>query len=83
MQLFNYIRKCLATELQLIQAATGESPSGLNHLISSRASDIMHKIEMLRRKSSGTSDLLRSMEEQQESFAIRYHDCTKLNGKSF
>lgn len=51
LQLYNYIRQCLATEMRLIQAATGEGFQGLPNLLGNSAStEIMHKLEVLRNR---------------------------------
>lgn len=48
MQLFNYVRQCLATEVRLIQAA-GENFLGMpNLMVSNSGTEVMHKIEVLR-----------------------------------
>lgn len=48
MQLFNYVRQCLATEVRLIQAA-GENFLGMpNLMVSNSGTEVLHKIEVLR-----------------------------------
>ncbi|GLV38891.1 Signal-transducer and activator of transcription protein at 92E [Carabus blaptoides fortunei] len=81
MQLFSYVRQCLSTEMRLIQAAGGEGPSGMTPLAvgASTGADILHKLELLRRHTQDSGEDLRRMEQEQESFALQYHECTKLN----
>lgn len=51
MQLFSYVRQCLATEMRLVQAANGEALSGLaNLMISNSGAEVFHKIDILRRR---------------------------------
>lgn len=51
MQLFSYVRQCLATEMRLVQAANGEALSGLaNLMISNSGAEVLHKIDILRRR---------------------------------
>lgn len=44
------------------------------------STEISHQIECLRRSTQETGDELRKMEQEQESFALQYHECTKVNG---
>lgn len=50
MQLFNYVRQCLATELRLIQIAGVEGPANMDLLGASTGAEVIHKLELLRRK---------------------------------
>ncbi|VEN37707.1 unnamed protein product [Callosobruchus maculatus] len=80
MQLFTYVRNCLAAEMRLIQNASGESLAGLpNMIISNSGAEVMHKIDILRNRTQSTAEELRRMEQEQEAFAIQYHECTKIN----
>lgn len=55
MQLFNYVRQCLATEVRLIQAA-GENYLGMPNLgISNSGTEVMHKIEILKTRTQVSS----------------------------
>lgn len=50
MQLFNYVRQCLATEVRLISAA-GENFLGMpNMMVSNAGTEVMHKIDVLRNR---------------------------------
>ena len=68
-----------------------------NLMISNSGTEVLHKIDILRRRTqvSGervdvaffkglfkdTADDLRRMEQEQEAFALQYHECTKINGE--
>lgn len=83
MQLFTYVRQCLATEMRLIQAASGEIPTGLPNIpISNVTAEVARQVDVLQRRTEDTAKDLRKLEEDQESFALQYHECTKINGKS-
>lgn len=82
MQLFTYVRQCLATEMRLIQAASGEIPNGLPNIpISNVTAEVARQVDILRHRTEDTAKDLRKLEEDQESFALQYHECTKINGK--
>lgn len=57
MQLFTYVRQCLATEMRLVQAAGGESFTGLP-LISSTSAEVLHKIDVLRGRTQVNNQVL-------------------------
>lgn len=51
MQLFNYVRQCLATEVRLIQAVTGEILTGLPlGLQDSSTTDVVRKLDVLKQR---------------------------------
>lgn len=51
MQLYTYVRQCLATELRLVQASNGESLSGMSTLmVSHSGTEVLHKMDILRRR---------------------------------
>lgn len=43
--------------------------------------EIVNELEILHRRTRETADELRHLEQEQESFALQYHDCTKINGE--
>lgn len=43
--------------------------------------EIVSELDILHRRTRETADELRQLEQEQESFALQYHDCTKINGK--
>ncbi|KAK9870367.1 hypothetical protein WA026_007935 [Henosepilachna vigintioctopunctata] len=77
LQLFTYVRQCLATEFGLIQQASGEVVPGLS--MKNSGAETLHKIDILRRRTQDTAADLRRMEEDQEAFHLQYHECTKIN----
>ena len=50
-------------------------------LISDSNAEIAQQLDYLRRRTQETGEDLRKMEQEQEAFALQYHECTKLNGK--
>lgn len=49
MQLFSYVRQCLATEMRLIQSAGVEGPSGMTPLVgTTTGADVSNKLHILR-----------------------------------
>nr|KAF7389710.1 hypothetical protein H0235_018194 [Vespula pensylvanica] len=83
--LFKIIRHCLGTEMKLV--AQVENLGGLMNMAAGRVglmvgdavAEIAQQVEVLRRKTQETGEDLRKMEQEQEAFAISYHECTKLN----
>ena len=51
----------------------------VNLMASDSATEIAQQLESLRCRTQDTGEELRKMRQEQESFAIAYHDCTKLN----
>ncbi|XP_017772136.1 PREDICTED: signal transducer and activator of transcription 5B isoform X2 [Nicrophorus vespilloides] len=80
-RLYSYIKQCLATEVRIIQSALGSEALGMSNIASANSSgvDVMHKVDVLRRRTQETSEDLRRLEQDQEAFAIQYHECTKMN----
>ncbi|XP_066996363.1 signal transducer and activator of transcription 5B isoform X2 [Anabrus simplex] len=82
--LFRIIRHCLSTEMKLVQQVEnvalgqGMAPAGLPLLPDSSA-EIAQQLDYLRRRTQETGEDLRKMEQEQEAFALQYHECTKLN----
>lgn len=44
-------------------------------------SELAQQLDLLRRRTHDTAEDLRKMEQDQEAFALHYHECTKINGK--
>lgn len=51
----------------------------MNLMIGDSVAEIVQQVEALRRKMYESGEDLRRMEQEQEAFAISYHECTKLN----
>ncbi|XP_018340106.1 PREDICTED: signal transducer and activator of transcription 5B [Trachymyrmex septentrionalis] len=83
MSLYKIIRHCLGTEMKLV--AEAEHLGGLissdrvSLMIGDTVTEIAHQVDILRRKTYETGEDLRKIEQEQESFALSYHECTKLN----
>ncbi|XP_071530717.1 signal transducer and activator of transcription 5B isoform X2 [Panulirus ornatus] len=79
--LVSIIRECLKTELHLVQQH--ESMLGAvtqtTSMIMEPCAEIVSELEILHRRTRETADELRHLEQEQESFALQYHDCTKIN----
>lgn len=48
-------------------------------MVGDAVAEIAQQVEGLRRRTQETGEDLRRMEQEQEAFAISYHECTKLN----
>ncbi|XP_022902294.1 signal transducer and activator of transcription 5B isoform X2 [Onthophagus taurus] len=82
MMLFNYIRRCLQTENQIVMRANGDTSGGLPHMLMSNSGvEILQQLDVLRHKTQETGEKVRSMESEQEAFALHYHECTKINAQ--
>ncbi|XP_046639018.1 signal transducer and activator of transcription 5B-like isoform X2 [Daphnia pulicaria] len=79
--LLRIIRHCLGTELKLVQQAENMSlgmscnPSAL---LPDASGEILQQLEILRQRTQETSEDLRRMEQEQEAFALEYHELTKI-----
>lgn len=82
MALFAYIRHCLTTEVRLLQQLNGETFQGLRNLPPSRGVEVLRNLDILRRRVHETTEHISCMGQEQENFALQYHECTKTNGKS-
>ncbi|KAJ8681673.1 hypothetical protein QAD02_017465 [Eretmocerus hayati] len=84
--LFKIVRHCLVTEMNLVSQVESLG-AGLMNMAGSRVglmmgdavAEIAQQLEVLRRRTQETGEDLRKIEQEQESFAIAYHECTKLN----
>ncbi|KAL0269585.1 UNVERIFIED_CONTAM: hypothetical protein PYX00_007268 [Menopon gallinae] len=78
--LIRLVKQCLNNELKLVQQFESGIARGLSLPIMPDAmSELTHQLETLRRRTQATAEELRKMEQEQEAFAIHYHDCTKIN----
>lgn len=48
-------------------------------MVGSAMTEIAQQVEILKRMTQETGEDLRKIEQEQEAFAISYHECTKLN----
>ncbi|KAK3888457.1 hypothetical protein Pcinc_007483 [Petrolisthes cinctipes] len=77
--LVSIVRECLKIELNLVQQhenmlGVGSTPS----LVMEPCAEIVSELEILKRRTQETQDELRQLEQEQESFALQYHDCAKI-----
>lgn len=78
--LFTFIRQCLATEMKYLQAAGADFMGMAPTLaISNSATEILNRLDALRRMTQATAEDTRKLEQDQEAFALQYHECTKVN----
>lgn len=49
-------------------------------LMPDSVAEIAQQVDLLRRRTTDTGQDLRKMEQEQEAFALHYHECTKSNG---
>lgn len=82
LNLLRIVKHCLNTELKLVQQVEAMGIGLMNHsgfLGDTTAAEIMSQLELFRTRTTETGEDLRKMEQEQEAFAIQYHECTKLN----
>ncbi|XP_014484889.1 PREDICTED: signal transducer and activator of transcription 5B isoform X2 [Dinoponera quadriceps] len=82
--LFKIIKHCLALEMKYVQQVEGSLGTPLPNIPSNRLImpvDIIQQLTALRQKAVDCADDIRKMEHEQESFALSYHECTKLNAQ--
>ncbi|XP_015116346.1 signal transducer and activator of transcription 5B [Diachasma alloeum] len=84
--LFRIIRHCLGTEMKLVAQVEnlGGALMSMAHgrvglMVGDAVAEIAQQVEALRRRTQETGEDLRKMEQEQEAFAISYHECTKVN----
>lgn len=80
MYLYEYVRQCLFTEMKLIKEAGGDYslfPTGFEQ--PNISTEVIRKIDILRTRTQETSEDLGKLKQEQESFALQYHEMTKLN----
>ncbi|XP_026823730.1 signal transducer and activator of transcription 5B isoform X2 [Ooceraea biroi] len=86
MTLFRIIRHCLGTEMKVLSQVENLGGSlmnmaddRVNMMIGDAVAEIAQQVDLLRRKTFESGEDLRRMEQEQEAFALSYHECTKLN----
>uniref|UniRef100_A0A0V0G7K5 Signal transducer and activator of transcription n=1 Tax=Triatoma dimidiata TaxID=72491 RepID=A0A0V0G7K5_TRIDM len=78
LSLLRIIKHCLSTELKLVQQAENAGMD-FGPAMSSAAAEITQQLDIMRSRTDETAEDLRRMEQEQESFALQYHECTKIN----
>lgn len=69
----------LVTQVENLRGASMSMTEGTVALISDTVAEIAQHVESIRCRTQETGQELRKMEQEQEAFAISYHECTKLN----
>lgn len=59
----------------------GGVPNVANNIMEPCA-EIVNELDILQRRTRETAEELRQLEQEQESFALQYHDCAKITGES-
>ncbi|KAK6639420.1 hypothetical protein RUM43_007693 [Polyplax serrata] len=78
--LLRLIRHCLDNEMKLVQQCESGVASGMNmSAMPDIMSELAQQLDILRRRTHDTAEDLRKMEQDQEAFALHYHECTKIN----
>lgn len=84
--LFRIIRHCLGTEMKLVSqienlggSILSMSCEKVNTMIGDTITEISQQLDMLRRRMFDNGEDLRKLEQEQEAFALVYHECTKIN----
>ncbi|XP_050310065.1 signal transducer and activator of transcription 5B isoform X2 [Anthonomus grandis grandis] len=78
-QLVHLVRQRLATEMKFLQQAGADFMGMGTGLLSNNAAEVLHKLDDLRRRTQSTSEDTRRLEQEQEAFALQYHECTKIS----
>lgn len=58
--------------------ALGMSGNNVAVLLTDASSEILQQLDMLRKRTQETGEDLRRMEQEQEAFALEYHELTKI-----
>ncbi|XP_054272701.1 signal transducer and activator of transcription 5B isoform X2 [Macrosteles quadrilineatus] len=78
--LFKVMRHCLDTELRLLHEGEVMGLGMMQTcLVTDTAMQIMQELERFRSLTQVTCEELRKLEQEQESFALQFHECNKLN----
>lgn len=82
-RLFQTIRYCLGTEMKLVAQSENLGNPFMNNdklsIINDSVTEIKQQFAILRQDVLENASYIRRIEEEQEAFAILYHDCTKVN----
>lgn len=84
--LFRILNHCLTTEMKLVAQVEG-SNGGSQNMPNSRVSlmigdsvaEIAQQIETLHQRTNETNEDCQHLLQEQEAFALTYHECTKIN----
>ncbi|KAL0858580.1 hypothetical protein ABMA27_012425 [Loxostege sticticalis] len=78
-ELYSYMRRCLALEMEVIQGAMGTqyAPPQTER----KYSELITGLQTVRQKVNLVSDEIRNLQANIESFSIQYHECIKNKGE--
>ncbi|XP_050360044.1 signal transducer and activator of transcription 5B isoform X1 [Nymphalis io] len=77
-ELYTYMRRCLALEMEVIQSAMG-SPY-MQPQTERKYSELITGLQTVRQKVNMASEEIRSLQSNIESFSLQYHECLKNKG---
>ncbi|GAB1859956.1 Signal transducer and activator of transcription [Camponotus japonicus] len=82
MRLFHTIRYCLGAEMKLVAQVENLGNTFMTNdkmsIINNSGTEIKQQFGILRQNVNANANFIRMIEEQQEAFALLYHDCTKV-----
>ncbi|XP_063392018.1 signal transducer and activator of transcription 5B [Cydia fagiglandana] len=76
-ELYAYIRRCLALEMEVIQNATQYVAQPHTER---KYSELLTDLQTVRQKVTMVSEEIRSLQAHNESFSLQYHECLKNKG---
>nr|WHM28124.1 signal transducer and activator of transcription 5B [Ostrinia furnacalis] len=76
-ELYAYMRRCLALEMEVIQSAMGPQYAPPTER---KYSELITGLQTVRQKVNLVSDEIRNLQTNMESFSIQYHECIKNKG---
>ncbi|KAL4718727.1 hypothetical protein ACJJTC_009365, partial [Scirpophaga incertulas] len=78
-ELYLYMRRCLALEMEVIQAAMGPQYAAQPHT-ERKYSELITGLQTVRQKVNLVSEEIRTLQANIESFSLQYHECIKNKG---
>ncbi|CAB3252211.1 unnamed protein product [Arctia plantaginis] len=78
-ELFQYMRRALAMEMEVIQTAMG-TPFVAQPQTERKYSELITGLQTVRQKVSMVSEEIRGLQANIESFSLEYHECLKHKG---
>ncbi|XP_039762999.1 signal transducer and activator of transcription 5B isoform X3 [Pararge aegeria] len=78
-ELYTYMRRCLALEMDVIQNAMG-TPYIAQPQTERKYSELITGLQTVRQKVNMASEEIRSLQANIESFSLQYHECLKNKG---
>ncbi|CAH0730881.1 unnamed protein product, partial [Brenthis ino] len=78
-ELYTYMRRCLALEMEVIQSAMG-TPYIAQPQTERKYSELITGLQTVRQKVNMAGEEIRSLQANIESFSLQYHECLKNKG---